>query len=86
MIASKVVWQDFLEKFDFTLKYKPGKVNVVADVLSRNAVLAPILSSTSSNIGETIREGMEHDVIAKKLLVLAKQGRMRKFWEENGLL
>lgn len=69
-----------------TLKYKPGKVNVVDDALSHNVVLAPILSSTSSNIVEIIREGIERDVIAKKLLVLAKQGRTRKFWEENGLL
>ena len=27
-------WIEFLEDYDFTLHYQPGKANVVADVLS----------------------------------------------------
>ena len=27
-------WMEFLEDYDFTLHYHPGKVNVVADALS----------------------------------------------------
>ena len=39
-------WMEFLEDYDFTLHYHPGKANVVADVLSRKpwGVLAGIAS------------------------------------------
>ena len=39
-------WMEFLEDYDFTLHYHPGKENVVADVLSRKSwgVLASIAS------------------------------------------
>ena len=30
-------WMEFLEDYDFTLHYHPGKTNVVADVLSRKS-------------------------------------------------
>ncbi|KAL5824841.1 hypothetical protein ACOSQ3_020904 [Xanthoceras sorbifolium] len=33
-------WQDFLTEFDYTLEYKSGKANLVADALSRKAMLA----------------------------------------------
>ncbi|KAI5671867.1 hypothetical protein M9H77_12231 [Catharanthus roseus] len=35
-------WQDFLAEFDYSLEYKPGKANVVADALSRKVELASI--------------------------------------------
>ena len=39
-------WMEFLEDYDFTLHYHPGKENVVADTLSRKSqgVLASIAS------------------------------------------
>ena len=39
-------WMDFLEDYDFTLHYHPGKANVVADALDRKSrgVLASIAS------------------------------------------
>ena len=39
-------WMEFLEDYDFTLIYHPGKENVVADALSRKSweVLASIAS------------------------------------------
>ena len=30
-------WMEYLEDYDFTLHYHPGKANVVADVLSRKS-------------------------------------------------
>ena len=43
---SKRRWMEYLEFYDFTLHYHPGKENVVADVLSRKsqAVLASVAS------------------------------------------
>ena len=39
-------WMKYLEDYDFTLHYHPGKENVVADALSRKSrgVLASIAS------------------------------------------
>ena len=39
-------WMEFLEDYDFTLHYQPGKANVVADALSRKSrgTLASIAS------------------------------------------
>ena len=39
-------WMEFLEDYDFTLHYHPGKANMVADVLSQKSrgVLASIAS------------------------------------------
>ena len=39
-------WMKFLENYEFTLHYHPGKVNVVADALSRKSrgILASIAS------------------------------------------
>ena len=34
--------QDFLVEFDMTFKYKPGRLNVIADALSRKAQLAAL--------------------------------------------
>ena len=39
-------WMEYLEDYDFTLHYHPGKANVVADALSRKSrgVLARVTS------------------------------------------
>ena len=78
-------WQDFLAEFDFTLEYKPGTTNAVADALSRRAELASI-SQLNSDIMQRIREGMDHDPLAKSLMEHAKEGKTRRFWHDNGLL
>ncbi|KAL4020675.1 hypothetical protein IC575_019456 [Cucumis melo] len=79
-------WQDFLAEFDFKLEYKPGRANVVADALSRKAKLNIITSMPTSNFLERIKEGMQHDELAKNLLKLAKKGKTRRFWENDGTL
>ena len=86
LTAKQARWQDLLVEFDFTFEYKPGKANVVADALSRKAYLAAIVSSYCSPIVDEIGKGMQHDPVAKQLLVLAQQGKTKKFWEEDDLL
>ena len=78
-------WQDFLAEFDFTLEYKPGKANVVADALSRKATLASV-TQVQCDLADRIKDGLAQDPLAKNLVEMAKEGKTRKFWEENGLL
>ena len=50
-------WMEYLEDYDFTFHYHPGKVNMVADALSRKSqgVLASIASREWQML-ETIRQ------------------------------
>ena len=44
--TSQCKWMEYLDDYDFTLHYHPGKVNVVVDALSRKSrgVLASVAS------------------------------------------
>ena len=44
-------WMEFLEDYDFTLHYHPGKENMVADALSRKSrgVLASVAVKPRKN-------------------------------------
>ena len=46
-------WMEFLEDYDFTLHYHPGKANVVADTLSRKSREA--LASIASQEWRTLK-------------------------------
>ncbi|XP_015078182.1 uncharacterized protein LOC107021988 [Solanum pennellii] len=63
---------------------RPRRGNVVTDALSRKAELAAI-TTAHCEIQDAIKDGMQHDPEAKKLMELASQGRTRRFWVENGL-
>ncbi|GJZ68670.1 putative nucleotidyltransferase, ribonuclease H [Tanacetum coccineum] len=71
-------WQDFLAEFDYQLEYKSGKANVVADALSRKAEFAAI-TQAQFFLQDQIKEGLEHDPLAKKIIALAKDGRTQRF-------
>ncbi|XP_042962490.1 uncharacterized protein LOC122296762 [Carya illinoinensis] len=60
-------WQDFLAEFDFVLEYKLGKANLIADALSRKGELSAI-TQAQGELLDIIREGMEHDLLAKNLV------------------
>ena len=57
----------------------------MADALSRKAELAAI-STVRCDIQDAIKDGVQHDPEAKKLMELAAQGKTRRFWVEDGLL
>ncbi|XP_062075961.1 uncharacterized protein LOC133780099 [Humulus lupulus] len=78
-------WQDFLAEFHYSLEYRPGKVNVVADALSRKASLAA-LSRPLGTLVARIKEGLVHDPLAKSLITMVEEKKTRKFWLVNGLL
>ncbi|XP_043700305.1 uncharacterized protein LOC122651025 [Telopea speciosissima] len=71
-------WQDFLVEFDFVFEYKPGKTNEMADALSRKPELASLSQPEGELVG-LIKEGLQHDPVAKSLLALAKEGKTRRF-------
>ena len=51
------IWMEYLEDYDFTFQYHPGKANVVADALSRKSrgVLASVASREWLML-ETVRQ------------------------------
>ena len=71
--------------FDYILEYKPGRGNVVADALRRKTDLAAI-SSVCSEFQGAIKDGMQSDPEAKKILQLAAQGQTKRFWVDDGFL
>ena len=85
LTPKKIQWQAFLAEFDFVMEYKPGKANLVADALSRNAVLAAI-TSPKFPLVDRIKEGLEQDPQAKSFVELASQGKTRQFWLCDGVL
>ncbi|KAJ0037276.1 hypothetical protein Pint_23118 [Pistacia integerrima] len=78
-------WHDFLAEFDYVLEYKPGKTNVVADALSRKAELASITQVTSA-LADRIKQGLQHEPLARNIIALVEEGKTRRFWLTDGLL
>ncbi|KAE8665117.1 cytochrome P450 78A7-like [Hibiscus syriacus] len=75
-------WQEFLAEFDFSLEYKPGKVNCVADGLSQRYAIKIV----EGTLLERIKEGLPYDPVAERIIEGEKEGRTREFWLEEELL
>ncbi|KMT14518.1 hypothetical protein BVRB_4g072900 [Beta vulgaris subsp. vulgaris] len=80
-------WMEFLEEYDFTWQHKPGKHNMVPDALSRKTqeVFAAI-SAVESDFTKRVREESENDAEYVRLSGQVKDGSVRRYWIENGLL
>jgi hypothetical protein len=49
-------WMEFINDYDFTLQYHPGKVNVVADALSRKRVQLSTIALKGLELLEKFRD------------------------------
>ena len=58
----------------------------MADALCRKAELASKTSQPQGDIMDLLREGLQHDPVAKSLIALAHKGKTKRFWVEDGLL
>ncbi|KAK2988109.1 hypothetical protein RJ640_029969 [Escallonia rubra] len=90
-------WQELLAEFNFTLEYRAGSTNSVADALSKRVELDQVAlmamnaivradSQVAINIGKKIRKALTRDPVAQQLLKLIESGKTRQFWQEDGLL
>ncbi|KAK2966313.1 hypothetical protein RJ640_018124 [Escallonia rubra] len=83
---SVLQWQELLAEFNFTLEYRAGSTNSVADALSRRAELDQVAliamnaivrvdSRVAINIGKKIRKALTRDPVAQQLLKLIESGK-----------
>ena len=67
------------------MEYKLGRANLVADAFSSKGELANI-SCPQSNLQNLIKNGLQHGTFVQTIIQLVKEGKTRRFWEEDGLI
>lgn len=45
LFAKQARWQDYLAEFDFEIKYRPGRANVIAATLNCKDALVAVISA-----------------------------------------
>ena len=71
--ARQTRWSEFLQQFDYEIKYRPGKENDVADGLSRRpdhqiAALNKSSIIISTELLDTIKAEYQNDKVTRKIL------------------
>ena len=79
-------WMEFLEDYDFTLHYHPGKANVVADALSRKSreVLASIASREWQMLETVGQFGLQYSEHAQGGNLVAMPSLLGRVIESQG--
>lgn len=75
----------FLAEFDFIMEYKPGRIKLVVDALSRKVELIAA-SQPNLSLEERVRQVMALDVQGRQLLALARAGKPRRFVADGDVL
>ncbi|RVW75466.1 Retrovirus-related Pol polyprotein from transposon 17.6 [Vitis vinifera] len=57
-----------------------------SNALSRKAELTFMTSQAQRDIMDLLREGLQHDLMAKSFIALAHEGKTKRFWVEDDLL
>ena len=79
LTSKQARWQEFLAEFDMVIEYKPGRLNNVADALSRKVELAALsleanmsVAHARTNLLAKVRDGLQVDPKVKALLMLSE--------------
>lgn len=80
-------WMEFLEEYDFTWQHKPGRHNLVPDALSRKAQeMCAAITAVESDFTKRVQEECKIDSEYQRLVEQVKEGSVRRYWLEKGLL
>nr|XP_027088648.1 uncharacterized protein LOC113709997 [Coffea arabica] len=80
-----VRWVNFVESFPYSIKYKAGKTNVVADALSRRYALIALLDAKLLGI-DLIKELYDTDSDFSEIYKSCAKSGQAKFFIHNGFL